>query len=99
MQSKPRVNDFWLAINNSNDDDAMAVLRREALPSTDGTPSPRVAELMKNFDWNSNQLLSFVCVTEGACGGAVSNDTQRFCGKYKFVAISHQKGAKTMPPG
>jgi uncharacterized protein YneF (UPF0154 family) len=74
-------------------------LRREALPSTDGTPSPRVAELMKNFDWDSNQLLSLVCVTEGACGGAVSNDTQRFCGKYKCVAISHQKGAKTMPPG
>lgn len=99
MQSKPNMNDFWLAINHNNDDEAMTVLRREGLPLPGGAPSPRVAELMEKFDWDSTQLLSLVCVNEGACGGSVANDAHRFCGKYACVAVSHQKGATTMPPG
>jgi hypothetical protein len=99
MQTKTNTNDFWLAINNNHDDEAMAVLRQEALPLPGGAPSPRIAELTAQYNWDSTQLLSLVCVTEGACGGPVANDVHRFCGKYACVASSHQNGATTMTPG
>jgi hypothetical protein len=91
---------FWEALNKGDEDEAVRVFHHAALPNgPGGAPSPRVASVIKSGEWESSQKVSLVCITEGACAGAVNDDPHRFCGRYSCPAVFHGRGSKTMTPG
>jgi hypothetical protein len=71
---------FFGALQQGDEDEALSLLRAEALPDGE-EPSPRAKALIEQGEWDSNQQLSLVLIESNACAGKVGNDDYRFCGK------------------
>ena len=91
---------FFGALNQGNDDEALRFLRNEALP--DGrTPSPRAEEFIKTGEWDSRTKVPLVLLDGDSCGGHVGDSTGRVCSKPSkaCTAQTHRKNPHKLAPG
>lgn len=93
--------DFFAALNQGNDDEALACMKAEALP--EGAPSPRTQELIDKGEWDAKTLLCLVYIGSDACAGRIGDSEDRCCarpgGRGACGAQAHLKNTYDLVPG
>lgn len=93
--------DFFAALNQGNEDEALACVKAEALPG--GAPSPRTQVLIDKGEWDTKTLLPLVYVDDSVCAGRVGGSDDRCCarpgGRGACGAQVHLKNPYSLQPG
>ncbi len=80
LTNDPFPANFFAALNQGNDDEALRFMTAEALP--DGsTPSPRAEEHVLSGEWDLKTRVPLVYLDASSCGGRVGDSGDRACGK------------------
>ena len=92
---------FFAALNQGNDDEALRFMKAEALLPDGRTPSPRAESHFLSGEWDAKIKVPLVFVDVDACGGRVGDSANRACCvPRKACSIqAHRKSAHNFVPG
>ena len=92
---------FFAALNQGNDDEALRCMTAEALSPDGSTPSPRAEGHIQSGEWDSKTKVPLVYVDADVCGGRVGDSVDRVCGKARgaCTAQTHLKNRRPFVPG